>query len=170
MRAILTAFILATTIGLGRPAQAEMPKAESDFIATIQDARTVFDIQTDKARKSALVKEMEKRWTAILPGGRLHGWVGQIVEVGANKAGKLHIAIRIADNVNLMTWEKAITDLGHGTLIGPRSPLYPVLSAMKPGDTVRFDGRYETFVNLNDRAKVFNTDLIVAFSAIAPAS
>ena len=166
----MSAFILMTAIGLSGHARAETPKAESDFIATIQDARTVFDIQPDKAKKAALVTEMVKRWKTILPAGQLHGWVGQIVDLGRNKAGKLHVAIRIGDNINLMTWEKAITDFGHGTLIGPRSPLYPVLSNMKPGDMVRFDGQYQSFVNLNDRAKVFNTDLIVAFSAIEPAS
>jgi hypothetical protein len=41
---------------------------------------------------------------------------------------------------------------------------------MKPGDMVRFDGKYQSFVNLNERAKVYDTDLIVAFTAIAPGS
>ena len=169
MRAVLSAFLLTAAL-LAGPARAEMPKSEVDFIATIQDARTVYGAQDTKAKKAALVKEMVKRWKAILPEGRMQDWVGKIVELGHTKGGRLHVAIRIADKVNLMTWEKPFLDFSHGTLIGPKSPLYPVVSAMKPGDMVRFDGKYQSFVNLNERSKVYDTDLIVAFTAIAPGS
>jgi hypothetical protein len=169
MRMPIQAVVLAFTLSLSAQARADMPKSQADFIATIEDARTVYDAQTTAAKKTALVKEMVKRWKAILPDGTMHDWVGKIVEIGKNKGGRIHVAVRIADKINLMTWEKAFTDFGHGTLIGPKSPLYPVLSAMKPGDTVRFDGKYESFVNLKERAKVYDTDLIVAFTAIAPA-
>jgi hypothetical protein len=170
MRVTLSAVIVAAALCLGAQARAEVPKSEADFIATITDARLVYEAQGTPAKQSALVKEMVKRWKTILPGGTIQGWTGKIVELGTNNGGRIHLAIRIADRINLMTWKKAFTDFGHGTLISKKSPLYPVLSGMKPGDTVRFDGRYETFVNLNDRAKVFDTDLIVAFSAISPAS
>jgi hypothetical protein len=170
MRVPVSAVVLAAALCLAGLARAEMPKSEADFVATINDARTIYDIQPTPEKKSALVKEMVKRWKSILPGGLIQGWTGTIVELGTNNGGRIHLAIRIADRINLMTWKRAFTDLGHGTLISKKSPLYPILSGMKVGDTVRFDGRYESFVNLNERAKVFDTDLIVAFSAIAPAS
>jgi hypothetical protein len=170
MRMPIPSVTLAITLGLAIQARAEMPKSEVDFIATIQDARTVYEAQETKAKKAALVKEMVKRWKAILPDGKMHDWVGKIVELGKTKGGRIHVAVRIADKINLMTWEKPLIDFRHGTLIGRQSPLYPILSAMKPGDTVRFDGQYQSFVNLNERAKVYDTDLIVAFSAIAPGS
>jgi hypothetical protein len=170
MRASLSVILLTAALCLGAQARAEVPKSEADFIAAITDARTLYEAQGTPAKKTALVKEMVRRWKTILPGGMIQGWTGKIVEMGKNDAGKIYLAIRIGDRINLMTWKKAFTDLGHGTLISKKSPLYPVLSGMKPGDTVRFDGRYETFVNLNERAKLFDTDLIVAFSAIAPAS
>jgi len=170
MRVHVLTVVMAAALCLSAHARAEVPQSEADFIATITDARTVYEAQGTPAKKTALVKEMVKRWKTILPGGMIQGWTGKIVELGANNGGRMYLAIRIADRINLMTWKKAFTDLGHGTLISKKSPLYPVLSDMKPGDTVRFDGRYETFVNLNERAKLFDTDLIVAFSAIAPAS
>ena len=169
MRAIVSAFFL-TAAFLAAPARAETPKSEVDFIATIQDARTVYGAQETSAKKTALVKEMVTRWKAILPDGMMHDWVGKIVELGKTKGGRIHFAVRIADKINLMTWEKPFLDFSHGTLIGQKSPLYPILSAMKPGDMVRFDGKYQNFVNLNERAKVYDTDLIVAFTAVAPAS
>jgi hypothetical protein len=168
MRVRVLTVVMAAALCLAAQARAEVPKSEADFIATITDARTVYEIQGTPAKKTALVKEMVRRWKSILPGGAIQGWTGKIVELNANKGGRLYLAIRIADRVNLMTWRTAFTDLGHGTLISPKSPLYGVLSGMKPGDTVRFDGKYQTFVNLNERAKVFDTDLIVMFSAIAP--
>ena len=170
MRLAIPAIVLSLTLGFGVQARAEMPKSEVDFIATIQDTRTVYEAQQTKAKKTALVKEMVKRWKAIIPEGGIHDWVGKIVELGHTKGGRIHVAIRIAEKVNLMTWEKPFLDFSHGTLIGPKSPLYPILSGMKTGDTVRFDGKYQSFVNLNERAKVYDTDLIVAFTAIAPAS
>jgi hypothetical protein len=169
MRAILSAFVL-TAAFLAGPARAEMPKSELDFVAAIQDARTVYGAQETAAKKTALVKEMVKRWKAILPDGMMHEWVGRIVELGKTKGGRIHFAVRIADKINLMTWEKPLIDFSHGTLIGPKSPLYPVLLGMKPGDMVRFDGKYQNFVNLNERAKIYDTDLIVAFTSIAPES
>lgn len=170
MRVRLLTVAMAAALCFAAQARAEMPTSEVDFVATITDARTVYDIQPTPEKKSALVKEMVKRWKSILPGGLIQGWTGKIVELGTNNGGKIHLAIRIADRINLMTWKQAVLDLGHGTLIPPKSAIYKVLSGMKPGDTVRFDGRYQSFVNLNERAKVFDTDLIVAFSAIAPAS
>jgi len=169
MRTILSAFLLAAAF-LGAPARAEMPKSEVDFIATIQDARTVYEAQETAAKKTALVTEMVKRWKTILPDGVIHDWTGRIVELGKNKGGRFYLAVKIADRFHVMTWRTAFTDLGHGTLIGRESPLYAVLSGLKLGDTIRFDGKYQNFVNLNERAKVYDTDLIVAFSAIAPAS
>ena len=170
MRMRVLPVVLAATLCLAAQARAEVPKSEADFIATITDARTVYELQGTPAKKTALVKEMIKRWKSILPGGMIQGWTGKIVELGKTKGGRIHFAVRIADKINLMTWEKPLIDFSHGTLIGEKSPLYPVLSAMKPGDAVRFDGKYQNFVNLNERAKVFDTDLIVMFSAIAPAS
>jgi hypothetical protein len=169
MRVHLSAALLAAAFCFTAQARAEMPKSDIDFVATITDARTVYDIQPTPAKKSALVKEMVKRWKSILPGGAIQGWTGKIVELGTNNGGRIHLAVRIGDRINLMTWKKAFTDLGHGTLVSKKSPLYPVLSGMKLGDTVQFDGKYQTFVNLTERSKVFDTDLIVMFSAIAPA-
>ncbi|HEX4507961.1 MAG TPA: hypothetical protein VH722_19700 [Alphaproteobacteria bacterium] len=170
MRTLIPAVMLTLTLGVAVQARAEMPKSEADFIATIQDARTVYGAQETKAKKTALVKEMVKRWKAILPDSMIHDWVGKIVELGQTKGGRIHLAIRIGDKINLMTWEKPFLDFSHGTLIGQKSPLYPVVSAMKPGEMVRFDGKYQNFVNLNERAKVYDTDLIVAFTALSPGS
>src|ERR1700761_9660408 len=161
MRPILSALLMAAAF-FAAPASAEMPKSEVDFVATIQDARAVYGTQETSAKKTALVKEMAKRWKAILPDGMMHDWVGKIVELGKTKGGRIHFAVRIADKINLMTWEKPLIDFRHGTLIGPKSELYPILSAMKRGDQVRFDAKYQSFVNLNERAKVYDTDLIVA--------
>jgi len=170
MRMHVLTVVMGAALCLAAQARAEMPKSEADFVATIEDARTVYDIQPDAAKKTALVKEMVKRWKTILPGGMIQGWTGKIVELGKTKGGRIHFAVRIADKINLMTWEKPLIDFSHGTLIGQKSPLYPILSAMKPGDVIQFDGKYQSFVNLNERAKLFDTDLIVAFSAIAAAS
>jgi hypothetical protein len=170
MRIHLPAALLAAAFCFTAQARAEMPKSEIDFIATINDARTVYEAQETPAKKTALVKEMVRRWKSILPSGMIEGWTGRIVQLGKTKGGRIHFAVRIADKINLMTWEKPLIDFSHGTLIGLKSPLYPILSAMKPGDAIRFDGKYQNFVNVNERAKVFDTDLIVMFSAIAPAS
>jgi hypothetical protein len=170
MRMRILTVVMAAALCLAAQVRAEVPKSEADFIATITDARTVYEAQGTPAKKTALVKEMVKRWKSILPGGVIQGWTGKIVDLGKTKGGRIHFAVRIADKINLMTWEKPLIDFSHGTLIGLKSPLYPILSAMKPGDVIRFDGKYQNFVNLNERAKVFDTDLIVAFSAIAPAS
>jgi hypothetical protein len=170
MRMHVLTIVTAAALCLGAQARAELPKSEADFIATITDARTVYEAQGTAEKKTALVKEMVRRWKAILPDGMIHDWTGKIVDLGKTKGGRIHFAVRIADKINLMTWEKPLIDFSHGTLIGQKSPLYPILSAMKPGDVIRFDGKYQSFVNLNERAKLFDTDLIVAFSAISPTS
>jgi hypothetical protein len=164
------AIFFAATLCIAAQARADtMPKSELDFVATINDARIVYDAQAGAAKKTALVKEMIKRWKTIIPDGVIKGWTGQIVDMGTNNAGKIYLAIRIADRINLMTWKKAFPDLGHHTLIPKGSPLFAALSGLKAGDSVRFDGKYQSFVNLKERAKVFDTDLIVMFTAIAPA-
>src|ERR1700722_12034120 len=108
MRVRVLTVVMAASLSLAAQARAEVPKSEADFIATITDARTVYDAQPTPAKKSALVKEMIKRWKTILPGGMIQGWTGKIVDLGKTKGGRIHFAVRIADKINLMTWEKPL--------------------------------------------------------------
>lgn len=70
------------------------------------------------------------------------GWLGRIVELESNNEGKGVLAVEIAEDVTLATWNNALSDLSHHTLIDSGSTLFAGLAGMKKGQKVLFSGSF----------------------------
>ena len=70
-------------------------------------------------------------------------WVGIVDEVETTLGGDSGVLdIEIADDINLTTWNNAVSDAGDGTLIDPDSDVYAALSDLEEGDEVTFSGQF----------------------------
>ena len=161
----LAIVVIAALIGGAASAQ-HLPKTESAFLLAIGNARATYDAQPDELKKSKVLTGMVDAWKEAMPDARFHSWTGTIAEIGTNADGKTHLAIKLSSMVTILTWNDAQSDSIAHSLIPPRSELSAALKDLKVGDRVRCDGELRTFKNPVERDKVFDTNMIVVFSAI----
>ena len=76
--------------------------------------------------------------------GKAKEWVGVIKKIGANNEGKAYVSVALNRDLQLQTWNNAVSDTFDNTLIPPDSPLYNTLLSMKQGQEVKFSGHFLT--------------------------
>jgi hypothetical protein len=161
----LAIVVIAALIG-GTASAQHLSKTESAFLLAIGNARATYDAQPDAQKKSKVLASMVDAWKATMPDARFKGWTGTIAEIGTNPDGKIHLAIKLSSMATILTWNDVQSDSMAHSLIPPQSELYAALKDLKVGDRVRCDGELRTFKNPVERDRVFDTTMIVVFTAI----
>ncbi|MEI3806637.1 hypothetical protein V6R85_19135 [Agrobacterium sp. CCNWLW32] len=119
------------------------PQQQASFIAAISDYKTRFDAAGNELQQSVL---RDERRMAIVKavGGQLHadGWSGTLRKLETNGDGNAVVVVRVAPNIDLATWNNAISDVLHSTLIEKGTPLYAALVNMSVGDKVKVSGNF----------------------------
>jgi len=126
-----------------KSAAAPLPEQQASFIAAISDYKKRFDSAGNELQQSVL---RDERRMAILKavGGQLRadGWSGTLRKLETNSDGNAVVTVRIAPNIDLATWNNAISDVLHSTLIDKGTPLYASLVNMSAGDKVKVSGNF----------------------------
>ncbi|NTA49630.1 hypothetical protein G6L34_16085 [Agrobacterium tumefaciens] len=119
-----------------------LPEQQASFIAAISDYKKRFD-SAGKLQQSIL---RDERRMAILKavGGQLRadGWSGTLRKLETNGDGNAVVVVRVAPNIDLATWNNAMSDVLHSTLIEKGTPLYAALVNMSAGDKVKVSGNF----------------------------
>ncbi|NTB99099.1 zinc ribbon domain-containing protein [Agrobacterium tumefaciens] len=122
---------------------APLPERQTSFIAAISDYKTRFDAAGNELQQSVL---RDERRMAILKavGGQLRaeGWLGTLLKLETNGDGNAIVIVRVAPNIDLATWNNAMSDILHSTLIEKGTPLYASLVNMSAGDRVKVSGNF----------------------------
>ncbi|MGV1962969.1 hypothetical protein ACQZ5G_22015 [Agrobacterium sp. 22-214-1] len=126
-----------------KSAAAPSPERQASFIAAISDYKTRFESAGNELQQSVL---RDERRAAILKAVgdelRADGWLGTLRKLETNSDGNAVIVVRIAPNIDLATWNNAISDVLHSTLIEKGTPLYAALVNMSTGDRVKVSGNF----------------------------
>lgn len=126
-----------------KSAAAPLPEQQANFIAAISDYKKRFDSAGNELQQSIL---RDERRMAILNavGGQLRadGWSGTVRKLETNGDGNAVLVVRVAPNIDLVTWNNAISDLLHPTMIEKGTPLYAALVNMSPGDKIQLSGNF----------------------------
>jgi hypothetical protein len=69
-------------------------------------------------------------------------WSGIVETVDSNSDGKGVLAVSIADDISVTTWNNDLSDFRDHTLMDPESPLFDVVSKMHVGQEVFFSGGF----------------------------
>lgn len=145
---VITALDALTNDGDGgaEKAQAEkipLPQSQTQFVAAVQDAiQAADDASNDMAKGGVRADRAESVCRALGNSRSVQGWIGEIDTVDSNSDGKGVLAVSLADNVTVTTWNNALSDIGTGSLIEPSTSLFKTASTMSPGDLVVFSGRF----------------------------
>lgn len=126
-----------------KSAAAPLPERQASFVAAISDYKTRFDSAGNELQQSVLRYE---RRVAIVKavGGELRadGWLGTLRKLETNSDGNAVVIVRVAPNIDLATWNNAMSDVLHSTLIEKGTPLYAALVNMSAGDKVKVSGNF----------------------------
>lgn len=134
--ALATSTFITSTFAL------EMPKDQEQFLTIVNTAiEKSKDAKNDMQRGSAKSKR-DKEICKLIKKGKVNNWVGKINDIGANGDGKGILAIGLSDDIEIKTWNNAISDIGSDTLIEPDSSLFETVSGMSEGDYVIFSGSF----------------------------
>jgi hypothetical protein len=128
--------------------QTMMPADEVAVIAAVEKARQQYAAATNDLAKGASRPARATAICAALRSRSVAGWVGRVSTLSSNADGKGVLAIEIAPNVLIKTWNNGLSDTWDQTLIEPSSPLFAVASQLHKGQIVRVGGTF--FQNASD--------------------
>ncbi len=120
------------------PPDAGMPPDQAAFLAAVEAARRTFRAAGDDVGRASARPARAQALCRAVPQPVVSGWAGTVAAVGTSAEGRGTLAVRLAPGVTARTWGDAASDYGDGTLLDPASPLGRAVSALRPGQRVRF--------------------------------
>jgi hypothetical protein len=99
------------------------------------------DVDNDLQR-GAVLRDRTNAICSTLSSKSVAGWTGVVETLDANGEGKGVVAIDIAEDVQVKTWNNAFSDIMDETLIDPSSPLFDQALSLSEGQVVKFSGTF----------------------------
>lgn len=126
-------------------------------------------------QKGSALRERSKAICNGITNLSVKDWVGTIKKIDSNSDGYGVLEIEIARKIYVKTWNNAISDTFHKTLLQPDTPLFDKVANMKKGQKVKFSGNffkdnetciYESSLSLD--GKLTEPEYIFRFSDVNP--
>ena len=154
-----------------------LPAAESQFISIVSAAQSASRQVENDMQRGGVKAKRDNALCQQMPSSSVSNWVGTVAKVDSNSDGKGVFYVNIAPDINLETWNNALSDIEDNTLMEPGSRAFNAASMMKPGESVIFSGTFIPFVgdciresSLSLKGKVESPEFIFRFSQVAPYS
>ncbi|NNM71905.1 hypothetical protein [Enterovirga aerilata] len=119
-----------------------MPDTERALIAAVERGRAAYISGSNDMAKGASRPSRARDLCTISGLQTATRWVGRISELSSNSEGRGVLAVEIAKDISLKTWNNSISDAGDRTLIEPDSLLYGKAVALSKGQYVAFSGTF----------------------------
>jgi hypothetical protein len=119
-----------------------LPATESSFIQAVVRAREDSQTAANDMQKGGIKAIRDRTLCNTLTSLAVSDWVGTVKTVDSNSDGKGVLAIEIAPDVLVKTWNNDLSDIGSNTLIEPGTAVFTAASAMKSGQLVSFSGNF----------------------------
>jgi hypothetical protein len=147
---------------------ASMPAAQASFVNAVDRARKAYrasNTDTELA-KGSLRPARARELCSTLSAADVTGWVGRIKTLSTNNDGRGVMSVAIGNDINLKTWNNAISDGIDHTLMMPGSDIYQKALGLSIGERVRFSGRL--FRDVGDKDCFRESSLTMDGSMTAP--
>lgn len=152
-----------------------MPANQAMLVGVVESARERYRAGANDMAKGSVRIDRREEICAIIKTYTDGEWVGFIDELSTNGDGLGVLSIKIAPNVTVGTWNNALSDIGDGTLIDPKSAVYKTAIGMKVGNVVKFTGQFiedstdcikESSLTMDGSME--EPDFVVKFNSLAP--
>jgi hypothetical protein len=118
------------------------PDDQSAFLGVIRDAIMASDAAANDMVRGGILAERTASICDLPDLMTVRDWTGHIKTIDSNSDGKGVLSVSIFRNVNLQTWNNAMSDVVDETLLTPGSSVFNAAAALKKGDPVRFSGAF----------------------------
>lgn len=153
----------------------QQPADQQTVVALAAAAQEGWSKVENDLQRGALKAERDTGICAALPGRKVENWTGVLRTIDANGDGKGVLAIEIADDVQVKTWNNAFSDFMDDTLIDPSSPVFAAALTKSVGDVVTFSGDFVEGTgtdclgesSLSLRGAVTSPEFIFRFSSLS---
>ena len=122
--------------------QIDIPKDESLFVATVDQARKLYNVGANDMAKGAARPARARALCEFVESGTVKDWLGKVVLLDTNNDGKGVLALEVGENIKIGTWNNAVSDTFDQTLIEPLSDLFPTAVQLHIGQIVKFSGTF----------------------------
>lgn len=139
--------VVGALVGGGRSAappvpSVPLPSDQTRFIEAVTKARSQFIAATNELAAGGVRNSRQQAVCNALQGNYASGWIAKVADQSTNGDGKGVVTLELAPNLQVSTWNNAVSDFSDKTLIDPDTNLFKSLAAMKKGDTVQFSGGF----------------------------
>ncbi|MCH6206340.1 zinc ribbon domain-containing protein [Brucella ciceri] len=156
----------ASKVGASTENVMTLPESQKDFISTINLYSERFRATANELQQSSLRDERRGAIiTALDSSLTVNGWNGTLTRLETNTDGHAIISVRLSPEVEVVTWNNALSDLVDGTMIKKGTPLYANLSQITIEDTVAISGSFLA----SDQDGVRETSLTIRGAMTDPA-
>jgi len=119
-----------------------MPTEQVRFIETVSKHARDFKGVKNELQQSAMRDQRKAAISGSLEGYSVASWVGTINQLETNTEGKAILSVRISPDIEIKTWNNALSDIASNTLIGKGSSLYGSLFDLSVGQKIEFSGSF----------------------------
>lgn len=146
-------------------AETGLPQSQREFLGVVAEYKERFRSAANELQQSTL---RDQRRTAVVKvlGSQLiaENWIGTLRNLETNTEGKAIVSVRLASGVDLLTWNNALSDTMHQTMIDKGTPVYAALMNMTVGDPVMVSGKFVP----SDQDGALETSMTIDGSMNAP--
>lgn len=132
--------------GLAEPAAARptvaLPEDEVRFITTIEAARARYAAGANDMAKGAARPARARDLCASMRTLSIANWIGTVHTLSTNGDGRGVLAIALAKDLLVKTWNNSFSNVSDKTLIEPNSSLFARAVTLRPGQRVMFAGHF----------------------------
>jgi hypothetical protein len=118
-----------------------LPETEKLLIAAVEKARAAYSAGANEMAQGAARPARAKEICTAIKNPQVSGWVGEVETLSSNSDGLGVLAIRIAKDVLIKTWNNAISDAANKTLIDPESSVFKKAVVLRKGQRIEFAGQ-----------------------------
>lgn len=154
----------------------EIPAREADFISIVAEAQQASKGAGNDMQRGGFKANREKKLCQTMTSLHVTNWIGRVNTITANSDGKGVLAIEVAEDITVKTWNNSLSDIDSNTLIEPGTKLFSTASTFKEGQMVKFSGTLlkgsagnclqESSLSLS--GKLSDPEFIFRFSEVAP--
>ena len=142
-----------------------IPGDEDSMIGIVQQAHRAYSAAGSNQLQAGSTRPARaKSLCALMTNTGVRDWTGVVSTLSTNNDGRGVLGVRIADDLELKTWNNALSDISDLTLLQPDSPMYRAALELKEGVAVKFSGQFIR----NDQDCFRESSLTMAGSMTSP--
>lgn len=119
-----------------------MPEDQLRFIGVVTEYVSGFKTAKNELQQSAMRDQRKGEILSTLGSYSVSSWVGTINQLETNTEGKAILSVRISPDIEIKTWNNALSDMASNTLIEKGTPVFSSLFNLSSGQSVKFSGSF----------------------------